>query len=242
MAFGSKNCQNTCTPPKAGSVDSTGFKAIPLKGKPAKYRHFFLKNMRRDYFDLKNQLMDTLPAEIDVDKEIKAARELVDSGKGVPNVPPFGAILSKMIPKETVNACLQVQAGLRINAITNEWEGSEKIIPARIFDTDPKELNMVQSVLNNLHENYLLKLNNGEQPTLKTFQSLSDARLVSFMAISNARDQLIKSGNDYAAENLNIYIATKQGMETTYSYNEAFKNYFTVAFESKLQNIPPKIR
>jgi hypothetical protein len=191
---------------------------------------FMFQNMHRPYDDLAKEVLDIIPAEIDVEQSLKDARGLVDRGQGVPNpVPGFGMLLSKQLSRDTINSCLQVQAGLRLMAINNEWDGNDKIVAPRIFPNDPKQLNDVQNVLIDVHKNYLQAVAAGTKLDYKVISSIPFSRTVGLMAITDAKDTLIKQGNEDAAEKLQHYIDSETGVEKNYTYEQAVTNYYDVA-------------
>lgn len=191
----------------------------PDEGKKFK-DDFLFKNMHRDAGDLKNELMDTVPAEVDVTQEIEEARALVDSGQGVPNVPPFGMILAKRLTSYTVNHCLQVQAGLRSIALLEKWPGHEKVVPARVFPNDPFTLQIAQSVMNDVL-----------QKTFSDEEKLA-ANEVAILAIRDAREALMLDGKTNAIEVIDDFLVEAihdfpgdQDKLATVSYYDAHKNY-----------------
>lgn len=114
-------------------------------------KEFFFKNMGRNYFDLKNDVMDIVPLQGDeIAQAIEQARDLVDSGRGAPkNVPPFGAILNKHLGHEKVNLCLQTQLAARLIAVTDGWDGADKFPEARSFPNDPEINRTLSETFNN---------------------------------------------------------------------------------------------
>lgn len=119
------------------------------------------RQIHKDPITLKQELEDIVPAEHHLEAEIEQARNLVNQGQGIPHVPPFGAILAKRIPRDTVNHCLTLQAGLRIMAMAKQWDGFERIVPARLFDNDPPVLNTAQAALNHTHMHTVARIKDG---------------------------------------------------------------------------------
>jgi hypothetical protein len=119
------------------------------------------RQIHKDPATLKQELEDVVPAEYDVTADIEQARNLVNQGQGIPHVPPFGAILAKRIPRDTVNHCLTMQAGLRVMAMAEQWDGYERIVPARLFDHDPPVLNAAQACLNQMHTHTVARVKDG---------------------------------------------------------------------------------
>lgn len=184
---------------------------------------FYFKNMHRKPEELTKDLLDLVPAEIDLEREIMDARAIVDAGQGVPNVPPFGMILSKGIPRNVINSCLQIQSGLRLMAIENKWDGVEKLPKAGVFDADPKELKIVQSVWNDMHENYTHQENAKDKNRATALLSFASA--VGYTAITDGAKKLEIAGFEDASVALINYMVSEHGIEKEFNIEEAAHLY-----------------
>lgn len=186
---------------------------------------FMFGNMHRQYLDLKNDLMDTVPHGVDVASEIENARALVDGGQGVPStVPAFGTILSKSIGRERVNQSLQAQAALRTIALVEKWEGHEKIVPARVFDNDPKELNVMQSVMNSV-------LDGGADEV-----ALHKARDVAVIALQSVANKLGNDEQFHAVDNIDKFLNSQSAPQT--SFDDTARHYFNLRDNNGGKNAP----
>jgi hypothetical protein len=173
----------------------------------AKYKSDQLfRQIHKDPAMLKSELDDIVPAEYDLEGDIEQARDLVNKGQGVPHVPPFGAILAKRIPRDTVNHCLTMQAGLRVMAMVEQWDGFERIVPARIFDNDPPVLNMAQAALNNVYAHTVARVKDGYAIEANMQNAFSAAYHLGHNVVSYARDRLHEQGFHHVLQD-NLYIS-----------------------------------
>jgi hypothetical protein len=179
---------------------------------------------------LQADLEEIVPTEINIEKELVDARAVVDAGKGVPNVPAFGQIMSKFIPKDVVNLCLQAQAGLRIMAIINQWPGHEKIPEGRIFDNDPENLKITQDTLNKTREINLKYLDKPpeEVPVKVAYRAsaaLYPARGLGYNTILVAKFALNESGYEAAFDKLDQYTKGEESIENQYLMEELYAKF-----------------
>lgn len=199
------------------------------------------QQLMQDVMQGKKQMPDMndfVPAEVNIDDELNAAVNSAENDENINGVPRLDEVLCYSVEKSILLACEQMQFGLQAMAISNSWDGNERITETSISDADTLEMRIVKDTVN---KSIPTKAKHKDETQdawdrLQCAVTLQIARIVGHRGIMDAKTILQEKGADRAISIIDKDVPIYAGVEQEYGYQEAY-NMFVNDFKRTMPEL-----